>query len=55
MHDLLARQMLGQWVTHRLAPFASQLSGRAARHCCAFLQVFQHQLELFDLMIELLR
>jgi hypothetical protein len=55
MHDLFARQMLGQRAAHRLAPFASRLNGRAARHRFAFFEVFQQQLELRDLMVELLR
>jgi hypothetical protein len=60
VHDLLARQMIGQRPAHRLAPFAtwpirSVLCSRRRARCFAFLQILQHQLELPDLAVELLR
>jgi hypothetical protein len=60
MHDLFARQVIGQRPAYRLAPFATWLirlalcSRRRARRF-AFLQIFQHQLELSDLGVELFR
>jgi hypothetical protein len=52
--------MIGQRPAHRLAPFTARLTGltlcrrRRARRF-AFLQILQHQLELPDLALELLR
>ena len=60
MHDLLARQMIGQWPPHRLAPFARWLiRGTLCRRrgACRFalLQILEHQLELRDLSVEFFR
>jgi hypothetical protein len=60
VHDLLARQMSGQWPPHRLAPFVARLIRRPLcrrwrQHRFAFLQIFAHQLELLDPGVELLR
>ena len=57
MHDLLARQVSGQWPSHRLTSVAGWLIRLAlCRRCCArrftFLQILEHQLELRDLSIE---
>jgi hypothetical protein len=57
VHNLLARQMIGQWPPHRLVPFALWLIRRALcrrcrLRCFAFLQIFEHQLELLDLGVE---
>ena len=60
MHDLLARQMIGQRPPHRLAPFARWLiRGTLCRRRCAcrfaLFQILEHQLELRDLSIEFFR
>ena len=60
MHDLLARQMIGQWPPHRLPPFARWLiRGTLCRRRCAcrfaLLQILEHQLELRDLSVEFFR
>ena len=60
VHDLLARQMIGQRPSHRLATFAARLIGDALcrRRCArrfALFQIFEHQLELRDLSIEFFR
>jgi hypothetical protein len=58
MHDLLARQMIGQWPPHRLTPFARWLIRRAL-WCCTprftFLEILERQLELRDLNVEFFR
>jgi hypothetical protein len=62
MDDLLARQMIRQGTSDRLAPLAPATAGRVgtarqgrrrARRF-AFLEVLEHQLELVDLRVELL-
>lgn len=60
VHDLLARQMIGQWAARRLSPFVARLirfalASRRRPRRFAFLQVLQHQLELRDLRVKLLR
>ena len=60
IHDLLARQMIGQRPAHRLAPLAARLiGGRLYRRCrprrFTFLEILEHQFELLDPGIELLR
>jgi hypothetical protein len=56
MHDLLARQVIGQWPAGRLAGVAEQ--NRRIRDCTgafSLVQVLQTKLKLFDLTIQLLR
>lgn len=60
MHDLLTQQVIGQRAAHRLTPFPARpirLALCRRRHADrrAFLQILQHQLELLDLGVELLR
>ena len=60
MHDLLARQMIGQRPAYRLTPLVARLiGGTVYRRCRArrftLLEILEHQFELLDLGIELLR
>jgi hypothetical protein len=60
VHDLLARQVIRQRPANRLTPFATlvvrfALCRRRRARRFAFLQILQHQLELPDLAVELLR
>ena len=60
MHDLLARQMIGQWPAYRLTPLAARLIGgtlyrRCRPHRFTFLEILEQQFELLDPGIELLR
>jgi hypothetical protein len=55
MDDVLTRQMVRQWLPRRVAPLGCTGCRRRRRDpfCLAFLKVFEQQLELLDLGVQL--